>query len=119
MIFHKAYKFRIYPNKKQMELINKTIGCSRFVFNFFLAKQKEKDAFWYICEEMVQNGQLPTNNLKGKYFNKKEIIKTLPELKKQYEFLKEVDSIALQKSVENLVDSYDRYYKKQNKTISI
>ncbi|UQD53803.1 transposase [Bacillus methanolicus] len=115
MIFHKAYKFRIYPNKKQMELINKTFGCSRFVFNFFLAKQKEKDAFWYICEEMVQNGQLPTNNWKGKYFNKKEIIKTLPELKKQYEFLKEVDSIALQKSVENLVDSYDRYYKKQNK----
>ncbi|EIJ80627.1 transposase [Bacillus methanolicus PB1] len=115
MIVHKAYKFRIYPNKKQMELINKTIGCSRFVFNFFLAKQKEKDDFWYICEEMVQNGQLPANNWKGKYLNKKEIIKTLPELKKQYEFLKEVDSIALQKSVENLADSYDRYYKKQNK----
>ncbi|AIE58972.2 hypothetical protein BMMGA3_02540 [Bacillus methanolicus MGA3] len=41
MIFHKAYKFRIYPNKKQMELINKTIGCSRFVFNFFLTKITE------------------------------------------------------------------------------
>ena len=65
MIVNKAYKFRIYPNKKQIELINKTIGCSRFVFNFFLGKQKEKDAYWYIVEEMVQNGQLPANNWKG------------------------------------------------------
>ena len=115
MIVNKAYKFRIYPNKKQIELINKTIGCSRFVFNFFLGKQKDKDAYWYIVEEMVQNGQLLTNNWKGKYLNKYETVKSVKELKKQYSFLKEVDSIALQKSVENLADSYDRYYKKQNK----
>lgn len=115
MLVNKSYKFRIYPNKKQIELINKTIGCSRFVFNFFLDKQKEKDAYWYICEEMKQNGQLPTNNWKGNYLNKYETVKSLPELKKHYPFLKEVDSIALQKSIENLADSYDRYYKKQNK----
>ena len=115
MLVNKAYKFRIYPNNKQIELINKTIGCSRFMFNFFLGKQKDKDAYWYICEEMVQNGQLPKNNWKGEYLNKKEVIKSLPKLKKYYEFLKEVDSIALQKSVENLADSYVRYYKKQNK----
>ena len=36
MIKHKAYKFRIYPNKQQTILINKTIGSSRFVFNHFL-----------------------------------------------------------------------------------
>ncbi|MGP7819785.1 IS200/IS605 family element RNA-guided endonuclease TnpB [Niallia sp. 01092] len=115
MLVKKAYKFRLYPNKKQMELINKTIGCSRFVFNFFLGKQKEKDAYWHICEEMVQHGQLPINNWKGKYLNKYETVKSLPALKKHYSFLKEVDSIALQKSVENLADSYDRFYKKQNK----
>ncbi|MEJ9232271.1 hypothetical protein LAV79_23015, partial [Peribacillus butanolivorans] len=40
----------------------------------------------------------------------------LPALKKEYSFLKEVDSIALQKSMENLADSYSRYYKKQNKS---
>ena len=56
-----------------------------------------------------------TNNWKGEYLNKYETVKSLPELKKHYTFLKEVDSIALQKSVENLADSYDRYYKKQNK----
>jgi putative transposase len=115
MLVNKAYKFRIYPNKKQIELINKTIGCSRFVFNFFLSKQMEKDAYWYIVEEMKQNGQLPANNWKGKFLNKYETVKSLPELKKHYTFLKEVDSIALQKSVENLADSYDRFYKKQNK----
>ncbi|USK62020.1 IS200/IS605 family element RNA-guided endonuclease TnpB [Peribacillus asahii] len=115
MLVNKAYKFRIYPNKKQTELINKTIGCSRFVFNFFLSKQKEKAAYWYIVEEMKQNGQLPANYWKGTCLNKYETVKLLPKLKKNYEFLKEVDSIALQKSVENLADAYDRYYKKQNK----
>ena len=111
---HKAYKFRIYPNQEQATLIYKTIGCTRFVFNHFLGKQKDKDAYWYIAEEMVQNGQLPQNNWKGGFFNKNESIKSVKELKQHYTFLKEVDSIALQKSVENLNDAYTRYYKKQN-----
>ena len=37
----RAYKFRIYPNKRQKELIAKTFGCSRFVYNHFLAKKIE------------------------------------------------------------------------------
>ncbi|KOY80906.1 hypothetical protein ADM90_17195 [Lysinibacillus macroides] len=40
VLVNKAYKFRIYPNKEQEILIAKTIGCSRFVFNYFLAKWK-------------------------------------------------------------------------------
>ncbi|WP_242316113.1 helix-turn-helix domain-containing protein, partial [Bacillus cereus group sp. BfR-BA-01355] len=36
-MINKAYKFRIYPNQAQAILINKTIGCSRFVFNHFLS----------------------------------------------------------------------------------
>ncbi|WKB36241.1 IS200/IS605 family element RNA-guided endonuclease TnpB [Terrilactibacillus sp. S3-3] len=115
MLVNKAYKFRIFPNKKQVGLINKTIGCSRFVFNFFLGKQKEKDAYWQIVEEMVQNGQIPANSWKGERLNKYETVKALPELKSHSAFLKEVDSIALQKSVENLADAYRRYYKKQTK----
>jgi putative transposase len=113
MLVHKAFKFRIYPNKFQTILINKTIGCTRFVFNFFLGTQKMKDAYWYITEEMKQNGQLPENNWKGDFFNKYDSIKAIRELKKYYPFLKEVDSISLQKSVENLNDSYTRYYKNQ------
>ncbi|MDM8098621.1 transposase [Oceanobacillus oncorhynchi] len=64
---------------------------------------------------MVQNGQLLQNNWKSEFFNKNKAIKAVPELKKTYPFLKEVDSIALQKAVENVNDSYTRYYKKQNK----
>lgn len=36
MLVHKAFKFRLYPNKEQQTLIAKTIGSSRFVFNHFL-----------------------------------------------------------------------------------
>ncbi|WP_078596036.1 IS200/IS605 family element RNA-guided endonuclease TnpB [Evansella clarkii] len=111
----KAYRFRIYPNSKQAELINKTIGCARFVYNYFVGKQKEKDAYWCIVQEMVQNGQLPQNNWKGELFNKNKSIKAVRELKKNHPFLKEVDSIALQKSVEIVNDAYSRYYKKQNR----
>lgn len=114
MLAKKAYKFRIYPNKKQVVLINKTIGCSRFVYNYFVGKQKDKDAYWYIVNEMVQKGQLIRNNWKGEFFNKNQSIKAVRELKKNYPFLKEVDSIALQKSVEIVNDSYTRFYKKQN-----
>lgn len=94
MLVNKAYKFRLYPNQSQITLINKTIGCTRFVFNFFLGKQKEKVAYWYIIEEMRQNGQLPENNWKGEFFNKNDSIKAIRELKKFYPFLKEVDSIS-------------------------
>jgi putative transposase len=73
----KTFKFRIFPNKKQVDLINKTIDCSRFVYNFFHGKQKEKDAYWYIVEEMKQKGQLPTNEWKGSFFNKYETVKAV------------------------------------------
>ena len=35
-----AYKFRFYPNNKQLELINKTFGSSRYVYNYYLDKMK-------------------------------------------------------------------------------
>ena len=38
----KAYKYRIYPNKKQQEIIIKTFGCCRFVYNTYLAKRIEE-----------------------------------------------------------------------------
>ena len=41
MKIYKAYKFRMYPNKEQEELINKTIGSFRFVYNYFLDKKSE------------------------------------------------------------------------------
>ena len=37
----KAYKYRIKKKKKQQELIQKTFGCTRFVYNYYLNKRKE------------------------------------------------------------------------------
>jgi putative transposase len=99
ILVNKAYKFRIYPNKEQAILIAKTIGCSRFVFNHFLAMWK--DAY----------------NSTGKGLSYKLCSAMLPEMKGDAEtaWLKEVDSIAMQTSLENLKDAYDRFFKKQNK----
>ena len=41
MIINKAYKFRLYPNDKQKELINKTLGCTRIIYNYMLDKKKK------------------------------------------------------------------------------
>ncbi len=38
---NKAFKFRLYPNKEQEELLAKTLGCVRFVYNKMLAERKE------------------------------------------------------------------------------
>ena len=36
----KVYKFRLYPNRQQEELIQKTFGCVRFVYNYFLSERE-------------------------------------------------------------------------------
>ncbi len=96
MMINKAYKFRIYPNKAQATLINKTIGCSRFVFNHFLS-------LW-------DNAYKET----GKGLTYGSCSAKLPAMKKEFVWLKEVDSIAIQSSVRNLADAYTRLFKKQN-----
>ena len=98
MLVHKAYKFRIYPNKEQEVLIAKTIGCSRFIFNRFLAKWND------LYKET------------GKGLTYHSCSAELTQLKKELVWLKEVDSIALQSSLKNLADSFTRFFKKQNKT---
>ncbi|MCL6586180.1 MAG: IS200/IS605 family element transposase accessory protein TnpB [Anoxybacillus sp.] len=96
MLVNKAYKFRIYPTKEQEILIAKTFGCCRFVFNYFLAKWNE------------------TYKETGKGLSYGVCSSELPNLKKEFPWLKEVDSIAIQSSVKNLADAYSRFFKKQN-----
>ncbi|WP_138416020.1 IS200/IS605 family element RNA-guided endonuclease TnpB [Aquibacillus sediminis] len=95
MLGHRAYKYRIYPNPNQAILINKTIGCSRFVFNHFLSK-------WNATYKKTGKGL--TYNICSSQ---------LPQLKKVLDWLKEVDSIAIQSTVRNLADSFARFFKKQ------
>ena len=93
----KAFKYRIYPNREQRILLAKTFGCTRFVYNHYLAKRKdayEKD---------------------GITLSYSACAKDLVSLKKEYEWLKEVDSVALQSSVKNLDTAYINFFrKKQN-----
>ena len=96
MMINKAFKFRIYPNQAQAILINKTIGCSRFVFNHFLS-------LWNHAYKETGKG------LTYDIYSAK-----LPAMKKEFSWLKEVDSIAIQSSVRNLADAYTRFFKKQN-----
>ena len=110
----KAFKFRCYPTKEQASLIHKTFGCCRFVFNQLLGGQQERDRQWAISKEADEDHQTSQNACISKTFKKFDNIKKIPLLKKEYPFLKEVDSIALQSSVEHLADGFDRFYKKQN-----
>lgn len=113
MKIHKGYKFRIHPNEEQRILIHKTLGCCRYIWNLTLGFQKKKDAYWYIIEEMVQNGQLLENQWKSDFFNASKEQKELTELKKKIEWLKEVDSTSLQNSIQDLGEAFQQYYKKK------
>ena len=96
MLINKAYKFRLYPNKAQRTLIAKTIGCSRFIFNHFLAKWNN------------------TYKQTGKGLSYNSCSAELPALKHEFEWLKEVDSIAIQTSVKHLGEAFSRFFKGQN-----
>lgn len=97
MIRKKAYKFRIYPNKEQVILIAKTLGCCRFVFNHFLMKWNE------------------TYQITGRGMTYNICSSQLTQLKKEIDWLKEADSISLQSSLKHLDDSFKRFIKKQNR----
>ena len=102
MIIHKAYKFRMYPTKEQEALIHKTFGCTRFVYNY--------------CLDLKRN---------NKYLTKFDLMKELPNLKKEYLFLREVDSCSLQNAITDLmagfrlfekgIGSYPKFKKKGEK----
>ena len=102
MIIHKAYKFRLYPTKAQETLIHKTFGCTRFVYNY--------------CLDLKRN---------NKYLTKFDLMKELPRLKKEYPFLREVDSCSLQNAITDLmagfrlfekgIGSYPKFKKKGEK----
>lgn len=70
---NKTYKYRLYPTKEQQELMHKTFGCVRFVYNYYLSKR-----------EVVWEKEHRTMRFY-------ECSRDLTILKKQYTWLKEVD----------------------------
>ena len=92
----KAYKYRIYPTKEKLILIEKHFGSTRFLYNFFLDfRQKEYE--------------------KGNSLNYNDTQSKLAVLKKQEEYiwLNECGSQSLQMSLRELDTAYKRFFKKQ------
>ena len=90
----KAYKYRIYPNKEQKIQIAKTFGCCRFVYNQTLAYRKDTYE-----NEKKSVSKTDCNN----YCNR--------ELKKEYEWLKDVDKFALTNAIYNMDAAYRKFFK--------
>lgn len=88
----KGFFFRIYPNKKQIELIQKTFGCTRYVYNYFLDRRKL----------LYEN--------EGKSLSFSKCSKELTELKKELEWLKEPDKFSLQNSLKDLDNAFEKFF---------
>ena len=95
-IVQKGIRVRLYPTEEQEVLINKTIGCCRFVYNSTLDNCKQS---------YEQTQHFPSKN---------ERITNLVQLKETNNFLKEVDSTALQQSVRDLNSALDNFFKNRN-----
>ena len=96
---NRTYRFRLYPNEGQIELLAKHFGCTRYVYNFFLNQREEQ------------------YKLTGKGDNYYEQAKTLTALKKQEEtaWLKEVNAQTLQFAIKSLEVAYTNFFKKRAK----
>ena len=88
-----TYKFRIYPNKEQEILIQKTFGSTRYVYNHYLADR---------IEQYKETGKSPTRFIQDKQ---------LTDLKKELSWLKEVDATALQSSLQILDIAYQNFFR--------
>lgn len=85
---NRAVKIRIYPNAEQRVQIEKTIGCSRFIYNCMLADKMEH------------------------YKKEKKMLRnTLASYKKEYPWLKEVDSLALANVQMHLESAFHKFFR--------
>ena len=96
MVVHKGIKVRLYPTEEQEVLINKTIGCCRFVYNNALEN----------CKQSYEQTQ--------HFPSKKERSANLVPLKEINQFLKEVDYHALQQSIRDFDSALDKFFKNRN-----
>ena len=92
---HKAYKYRIYPNKEQQVLLAKSFGSVRFVYNHYLDVKSR------------------TYEETGRSLSYTDCAKDLVVLKKEKIFLQEVDSIALQQALRHLDTAFRNFFRDQ------
>lgn len=92
---YKTYKFRMYPNAEQKDLLSKYFGCSRFVYNYFLNERMEQ----YKATQKSDN-----------YYDQ---AKKLTQLKKQEDFawLREINSQTLRHNLRHLESAYLNFFR--------
>lgn len=88
MIINRAYKFRLYPNEEQKIMFAKTFGCVRFVYNRML---EDKIKHYQETKEKLNN--------------------TPAQYKPEFEWLREVDSLALANAQINLQSAYNNFFR--------
>ncbi len=97
MSIYKAFKFRLYPTQEQEVFFEKSAGCSRFVYNKLL-------------EANITEYQTTKKFILGF-----ELSNKIVELKKEFPWLKEVNSQSLQQSSNNLVTAFKNRFDKKRK----
>ena len=102
-MIHLTLKVRLYPTEEQKTLINKTLGCCRQIYNIMLASRldfydkniKDKELSKAEKSEIYKSYKAPTEK----------------ELKEQYEYMKEVSSVALQQSRRDQEGAFTKFFK--------
>lgn len=89
-----SYKFRLCPNAAQRNLIQRTFGCARFVYNHFLSER---------IAQYRETRKSPTRFQQDK---------ELTVLKQKLEWLQEPDKCALQNAVRNLDTAYKNFFRR-------
>lgn len=95
MLICKAFKFRIYPSNNQTNLIEKSFGCYRFIYNSMLAERKA-------AYEKYKDDRQSLWTYK---------YKTEKDYKQEFEWLKEVESSSLQQARIDLSSAYTNFFK--------
>ena len=96
-----SYKTEINPSQAQIQKINQTIGTCRYIYNFYLATQKER----YEHGEKLQSAMAFSKWLNNDYLPRHE----------ELSWIKEVSSKSVKQSITNAYDAYQRFFKKQSK----
>ena len=97
----KSYKTEINPTQEQIQKINKTIGTCRFIYNFYIAHNKE----------LYNKGEKFMTAKSFSVWLNNEFIPDNPN----YSWIKEVSSKSVKKSMENAYTAFNKFFKKQSK----
>ena len=92
----RGYKYRAYPDSEQQEFFEKTFGCCRFVFNYYLDMKRSR---WFEWHDNMSYSEMSSH--------------LSHELKKEKMWLKEADSTALQQTLRHLYGAYENFQRKR------